>query len=115
MSGAGRPTVYRDVEEMPEGTPFEFYYRGRTIKATRFASDGKNRTYGCPNLALNGEYGRAILADALGRTLEDAMANLRAFETEAQRQARLAHQRDKSALVKEAMAAKSKPARKARW
>lgn len=103
------------IEEMPEGTEFEFTYRGRSYRATRFASDGKNRTYGHPNLALNGEYGRAILADALGRTLEDGLVAIRTFETESQRQARMALQREKNALIKEAMAHKGKPAQKARW
>lgn len=115
MSGAGQIPEWRSIDEVPEGTPFEFRYRGRVYKAVRFRSDGKQHTYGRPNVALNGEFGRAILADALGRTLEDSLTAVRSFETESQRQARLAVQREKNALIKEAMAAKSKPARKERW
>lgn len=115
LSAASHIPEWRSIDEVPEGTPFEFRYRGRTYSAVRFKSEGNQRTYGMPNVALNGEFGRAILADALGRTLEDSLTAVRSFETESQRQARLAVQRQKSALVKEAMAAKSKPARKARW
>lgn len=106
---------YRGIEETPEGSEAEFWHRGIKCRYTRFASSGKPNLFGRPALALSGEYGRRWLADACTSALEESLTAARANETEANRQERIARYQARSALAKEAMSAKAKPARKRDW
>jgi len=88
------------IEERPEGTPFEFWYAGKKHTWTRYRSDGRMTHVGLFAPAqLVGRYGRALLADALGMTLIEALAARRSNETDAERRERLAHQKHKEALA----------------
>lgn len=109
-------TMIGGIESRPEGEPFEFFYGGRKHTWTRYRSDGRMRHIGSTAPAqLVGSYARALLGDALGQTMLEAMARQRLHETDAERAERLARVNRREALRAADREAHARPARTRDW
>lgn len=114
--GALQDAILGGIETRPEGEPFEFWYGGKKHTWTRFRSDGRMRAVGLNAPAqLVGSYARALLGDALGQTLLEALERQRANETETERAERLARTKRREALAAADREAHYRPARTRDW
>lgn len=115
MSAGG--FVYRGVDEMPEGVPFEMFSVAarKKITVTRFKSDGKANNYGRYGVALVGDYARAWLSDPCGQAVDESLHAHRLNETKQHHEDRMARRKAKDVMAREAMTAKTRPARRRDW
>lgn len=114
--GLLQDAIFGGIENRPEGEPFEFWYGGKRHTWTRYRSDGRMRFVGLnAPVQLVGSYARALLGDALGQTLLEALERQRANETESERAERLARVKRREALNAAEREASNRPARTRDW
>lgn len=106
---------YIDVERYPLGVEAYFHHEGRRHYVTRLESDGTANNYGRASIALIGAFARAWIADPCTRALEDSLHSKRLWESDADRDERIARRRAREQLQREHAEAKSKKVRRRDW